>query len=209
MRALLRILFLFVCTLSLTAQAQVAYVRVEAFGPFVMLDPRTAAIVGSTDWETPAAFKRMLRKHPGLTLLVFVECPGTYDDDSNLELGRLIRAAGLDAYVPPGASIRSGGVELLVAAERRRIDDGAWFAVHSWRDGNGYEADDFAPNAPVHRKYLRYYHEMGMSDRQAEAFYAMTNSAPNGGARNMTSAEMRAWIGEGRGIPQVAYSIGY
>jgi hypothetical protein len=61
----------------------------------------------------------------------------------------------------------------------------------------------------VHRKYLVYYHEMGMSDRQAAAFYAMTNSVPNRSARSMTAAEMRAWIGADTGrIPLVAYQIG-
>jgi hypothetical protein len=209
MRWLVRLLVIVLCTVSLSARAQVAYVWVEAYGPFVVLDAHTAALVSSTDWRSPAAFQHMVRRHPGLTLLVFANCPGTYDDASNLALGRLIRAARLEAYVPPGASVRSGAVDLLVAAERRRIDDGARFAVHAWRDWKGREPTDFAPNSPVHRKYLVYYSEMGMSDRQAAAFYAMTNSVPNRSARNMTAAEMRAWIGaDDTAVPLIAYRIG-
>jgi hypothetical protein len=141
--------------------------------------------------------------------LVFVECPGTFADASNLALGRLIRAARLDAYVPPGASVRSGAVELLLAAKRRRIDDGAQFAVHAWRDWKGYEATDYAPGSRVHRKYLAYYGEMGMSDGEAAAFYAMTNSAPNDRPRLVSAAEMRAWIAPEATPPQVAYHTGF
>lgn len=196
MRWLLRLLVPFLCVLSLAAQAQVATVRVEAYGPFVVLDSRRAALIGSTDERSPAAFRAMLRRHPSLEQLVFVECPGTHDDVSNLALGRMIRAARLETYVPPGASVRSGAVELFLAGIRRRIDDGAMFAVHAWRDERGYEAGDFAADSPQHRKYVAYYAEMGMSRRnaEAEAFYAMTNAAPHLSARWLTAAEMRAWI---------------
>jgi hypothetical protein len=44
----------------------------------------------------------------------------------------------------------------------RRIDNGAEFAVHSWRDRQGREARDFAADAAPNRNYLDYYREMGM-----------------------------------------------
>lgn len=189
---------LFLCTLSLTARAQVgSVVMVPSYGPFVVVDERTAALIASTDVRSPAAFRAMMRNHPHVSMLLFSNCPGTRDDTSNLALGRLIRAARLDAYVPPWASVRSGAVELLIAAERREIADGAQFLVHAWRYWDGREARDFAPSSPLHQQYLTYYREMGMSARQAAAFYAMTNSAPNRGARWLTAAEMRAWIGPG------------
>ena len=210
MRWHFRVLLLVLCAFSLSARAQVvSVVMVPSYGPFVVVNERTAALVGTTDVRSPAAFRAMMRAHPHLSMLLFVDCPGTRDDASNLALGRLIRAAGLDAYVPPWASVRSGAVELLVAAERRDIADGARFVVHAWRYFDGREASDFAPNSPLHRQYLAYYGEMGMSARQAAAFYAMTNSAPNSGARWLTAAEMRAWIGPGAGAPQIAYWTGY
>jgi hypothetical protein len=205
MRSLVRLFGLFVCTLSLSAHAQVSQVvMVPAYGPFVVVDERTAALVGSTDVRSPAAFRAMMRAHPQVSMLFFVKCPGTRDDASNLALGRLIRAAHLDAYVPPWASVRSGAVDLLVAAEHREIADGAEFVVHAWRYFDGREASDFAPSSPLHRQYLTYYGDMGMSAGQAKAFYAMTNSAPNHGARWLTAAEMRAWIGPGPSLPQGA-----
>ena len=178
-------------------------------GPFAVLNEQTAALIGSTDWRSPASFRAMMRDHPHVALLVFYDCPGTRDDASNLELGRLIRAARFDAYVPAGASVRSGAVDLLLAARRRQIDDGARFAVHAWRDRNGHEATDFAAGSPVHRKYLAYYTDMGMSAGRAAAFYAMTNSAPNRSARLVTAPEMRAWIAPETSPPPVAYHAGF
>jgi hypothetical protein len=196
MRLYFRVVTLAFCALLLSAQApQPAFAPYAyAYGPFLVLDERTVALIGSTDLRSPAAFRTVLRDYPGVSTLLFLHCPGTRDDASNLALGRQIRAAGLDVHVPAGASVRSGAVDLLLAARRLQIDDGAQFVVHAWRYFDGREAGDFAPDSPLHRQYLSYYREMGMSARQASAFYAMTNSAPNRGARLVSATEMRAWI---------------
>jgi hypothetical protein len=174
---------------------------VAAYGPFRVLDDSTAALVGVTDESSPAAFRQMLRDYPGLATLAFVECPGTEDDRANLALGRMIRAAGLAAWVPEGGSVRSGAVELVLAGTSLTIDDGAEFAVHAWEDEDGLEASDYAVDSPENRKYLAYYREMGLAD--PEGFYAMTNSAPFEDARWLDGAEMREWIGGGS--PRLAY----
>lgn len=206
MRSLVRLLVVFLCALSLSAHARVdPVVMVPSYGPFVVIDERTVALVGSTDTRSLAAFRTMMRAHPRVSTLLFINCPGTREDASNLALGRLIRAARLDAYVPAWASVRSGAVELLIATERREIADGARFVVHAWRYFDGREANDFAPDSPLHRQYLSYYREMGMSAEQAASFYAMTNSVPNHSGRRLTAAEMRAWIGPGAGAPQRIY----
>lgn len=210
MRSLVRLLVLLACTLSLSAHAQVGPVRMApAYGPFIVVDTRTVALFKSTDARSPAAFRAMLRAYPEVSTLLFIDCPGTYDDAANLALGRLIRAARLNAYVPPWASVRSGAIELLVATERREIADGARFMVHAWRYLDGREASDFAPNSWVHRQYLAYYRDMGMSAGHAASFYAMTNSAPSRGGKWLTAAEMRGWIGPGAGAPQIAYRTAF
>lgn len=178
-----------------TAQA------IAAYGPFRVIDGARAQLTGITDTATPAHFAAMLRDHPGLATLEMVECPGTEDDQANLRLGRMIRAAGLETHVPRGGSVRSGAVELFLAGAARRIDDGAEFAVHSWIDDHGREANDFAANAPEHRAYLAYYREMGMDEGEARAFYAMTNSVGFDSAKWLGAAEMRDWVGLARAAP--------
>ncbi|MEO1731030.1 MAG: alpha/beta hydrolase [Pseudomonadota bacterium] len=171
--------------------------RVEAvaqYGPFQVVDAHRVVMNGSTGSQTPEQFDAMMRDFPQLTMLDMVEAPGTTNDIANLALGRRIRAAGLTTRVPANGSVRSGAVELFLAGKTRQIAPGAQFAVHAWLDNYGREPDDFAPDSPANRLYLDYYQEMGMSERRARDFYAMTNSVPHKAARWLSSDEMRGWI---------------
>jgi hypothetical protein len=150
-----------------------------SFGPFHMVAPDRAELIGSIESDTPAQFSALLRAFPGLAQIDMVDCPGTGDDESNLALARMVRAAGVVTYVPDGGSVRSGGVELFLAGAKRKAAPTAEFAVHSWLDEDGLEADDYAADDPAHTAYIDFYREMGMSDGNARAFYAMTNSAPH------------------------------
>lgn len=170
---------------------------IATYGPFRVTDATHASLVGITDDRSPAQFAAMLRDFPQLATLDMVECPGTFDDIANLELGRMIRRAGIATHVPKGGSVRSGAVELFIAGAERRIDDGARFAVHAWEDDTGRQAGDYALSAPENRKYLNFYREMGMSPDEATAFYAMTNSVPFERARWLSAGEMRGWVPAG------------
>lgn len=167
---------------------------IATYGPFRVIDATRAALVGITDERTPGQFAAMLRAYPALATLEMIECPGTFDDIANLELGRMIRHAGIVTHVPREGSVRSGAVELFLAGTDRVIDDGARFAVHAWEDDSGRQAGDYALSAPENRKYLAYYREMGMSGEQAEAFYAMTNSVRFEDVRWLSAADMRRWV---------------
>lgn len=166
---------------------------VAQYGPFLVLDSRTVALVGETGIGTPAEFRAMMRDFPNLKQLDMVECPGTRDDRANMKVGRMIRAAGLVTHVPALGSVRSGAVELFFAGVDRDISDGAEFAVHSWMDEYGREAAHFAIDAPENRQYVDYYREMGMSEGDARAFYDFTNSVPHARALWLKARDMRRW----------------
>ena len=168
------------------------------YGPFLVTGATTASMVGPTDAASPAHFDAMLRDFPQLARLDMVEAPGTSHDIANLQVGRRIRDAGIATHVPNGGSVRSGAVELFLAGATRTMEEGAQFAVHSWLDNHGREADDFAASHPAHRLYLDYYVEMGMSEEQARGFYAMTNSVPHSSALWLNAADMRPWLHEER-----------
>lgn len=167
---------------------------IAQFGPFRVVEANRAELIGVTDRNSPAQFTAMLKAFPGIQMLDLIDCPGTDDDTGNLAVGRLIRAHGIATHVPPKGSVRSGGVELFLAGQTRLIDDGAEFAVHSWRDSKGREPKDFSADAPENRSYTDYYQEMGMSASEAAAFYNMTNSVPNSSAKWLTAQEMRRWV---------------
>ena len=170
------------------------------FGPFRVMDAGRAVMVGSTDSASPAQFEAMRAAYPGIAVIEMLEVPGTRDDIANLELGRMIRASGMETLVPANGSVRSGGVELFLAGAKRHAEPGAEFAVHSWEDELGQQAGDYAADAPIHAEYVAYYTEMGMSADKARAFYDMTNSVPHESARWLTAQDMRGWLDQKAGV---------
>jgi len=171
-----------------------ALAALAQYGPFLVMDPQRATMVGSTDGASPAHFDAMMRDYPELTTLEMVEAPGTSHDIANLAVGRRIREKGLNTHVPHNGSVRSGAVELFLAGANRSVEPGAQFAVHSWLDNYGRQPQDFAPDDPANRLYLDYYMEMGMSEARARAFYAMTNSVPHNSAKWLQGDDMIRWV---------------
>jgi hypothetical protein len=165
-----------------------------SFGPFNMVAPDRAELIGSIESETPAQFRALLKAYPGLKQIDMIDCPGTGDDEANLALARMVRRAGIATYIPDGGSVRSGGVELFLAGAKRSAAPTAEFAVHSWMDEDGLEADDYAADDPANLAYINFYREMGMSETDARAFYAMTNSTPHDDALYLTGKDIGRYI---------------
>ncbi len=164
------------------------------YGPFRVVSAERAELVDGTDSRTPQQFRAMMAAHPQLRQIDMIECPGSEDDDANLELGRMIRQAGLVTHVPSSGSIRSGGVELFLAGTRRIADRGAEIAVHSWKDSDGLEATDYPASDPVHAPYLSFYRDMGMPADTARAFYDFTNHAASfDDLHDMTGADLQRY----------------
>jgi ATP-dependent protease ClpP protease subunit len=177
-----------------TSPAAVRAIASVAFGPFTVVSADRAELNGSIESETPAQFIDMLRAFPAIRQIDMVDCPGTGDDEANLKLARMLRQAGIATNIPDGGSVRSGGVELFLAGTTRSAAPTAEFAVHSWRDEDGLEADDYAESDPVNQEYVNYYREIGMSEAKAKAFYAMTNSAPHDDALYLKRRDIAAYI---------------
>ena len=169
---------------------------IAAYGPFRVIDSQTVALVDITDSRAPEQFSALLAAFPEVEVLEFIEAPGTHDDIANFRVARMVRENGIATRVPEGGSVRSGAVELFLAGVTREIDADSTFAVHGWLDDYGRGAEDYPANAPEHQRYLDYYVEMGMDPREAEAFYAMTNSVPFEQALWLSGAEMQGWVSD-------------
>jgi len=163
------------------------------YGPFQVVSPTSVEMNGTVDSNTPEYFRMMILDHPELVNILMVECPGSIDEEANLQLARMIRDASMNTHVPSAGSVRSGAVELFLAGKKRSADKGAEFAVHSWRDEDGMQAADYAENAAVHKEYLSYYQDMGMARDKAKAFYMLTNSVPFEGVYYLTRNDLSAF----------------
>lgn len=148
------------------------------YGPFRVISADSVEMSGTVDSQSPALFRQMLQKYPGIKTIEMIDCDGSVDEEANLSLARQIRRAGINTHVPSRGSVRSGAVELFLAGVRHTADKGAEFVVHSWMDEDGLEANDYPPHDPVHAEYLNYYAEMGIPADKAQAFYTLTNSVP-------------------------------
>jgi hypothetical protein len=161
-----------------------------SFGPFHVVGHDRVELAGIIDSGTDAQFRALLKAYPGIKQIDMIDCPGTEDDAANFAIARMVRRAGIATYVPDGGFVGSGGVELFLAGASRSAAPTAEFAVHSWRDSDGLEANDYAADNPLHREYLSFYREMGMEDAKARAFYAMTNSVPHDDALYLTPGDI-------------------
>ncbi len=164
------------------------------YGPFHVVAADRAELRGSIESETLRQFQAMLAAYPRISQIDIVDCSGTGDDAANFAIARLIRQRGISTFVPDGGSARSGGVELFLAGAKRRAAPTAEFAVHSWRDEEGREANDYAANAPENLAYINFYKEVGMDDGKARAFYAMTNATAHNDARYLRGTDIAAYI---------------
>jgi hypothetical protein len=151
---------------------------IARFGPFSVKTPRIAVLDGETNAATPGEFRAMVAAYPQISQIEMIECPGTLDDDANLEVAQMIRSARISTHVPANGSVRSGGVELFLAGLHHTHDKGAEFGVHSWQDDEGHQARDYGANDPARAQYVRYYEQVGLPPAKAQAFYAFTAQIP-------------------------------
>ena len=155
-----------------------------------------AVLHGTIATGTPQTIDNFIASFPNVTTLVFMQIPGSSDDDQNLIAGQKLRNRGYLHYLPSvqaypdDAFIASGGVDLFISGVSRVIDVGGEVGVHAWSDGVN-EATDFPNDDEVHDPYINYYIAMGMTQQEAEDFYFFTiNAATAANIYNMTEQEI-------------------
>ncbi len=166
-----------------------------------------AVLHGFINSNTPTVVNTFISNYPNVTTLVFMQVPGSDDDDANLVASQALRNRGYKHYIPAvdaynqDAFIASGGVDMFVGGVVRVADVRAEVGVHSWSDGTN-DATDFPVGHANHLPYINYYVNMGFTQEEAEAFYYFTiNAAPASGIHNMTEAELEQY-----GIRTCTYS---
>lgn len=166
-----------------------------------------AVLHGYINSTTPSVVNTFIANYPNVTTLVFMQVPGSADDDANLEASQTLRNKGYKHYLPAvdayneDAFIASGGVDMFVGGVVRVADVRAEVGVHSWGDGTA-DATDYPVGHANHLPYINYYVNMGFTQQEAEDFYYFTiYAAPSSGIHNMTEAELEQY-----GIRTCTYS---
>lgn len=158
-----------------------------------------AVLHGYIATTTPNTVNDFIANYPNVTTLVFMQVPGSLDDEANLIASQALRNVGYKHYIPnvtayaEDAFIASGGVDMFVGGVVRVVDQGAEVGVHSWTDGVN-DATFYPPGHQFHQPYIDYYVNVGFSQQEAEDFYYFTiNAAPAAGVHFMSESELNQY----------------
>lgn len=187
--------FLFlISVLVFTSSCKKEEVLTTDFGIFAVQDETIAVMNGVIGSNTPKHWDNFIAANPNTTKLILKDCPGSEDDEANLEAARKIRQQGVAIHLPADAVIASGAVDLFLAGTTRTRAAGSKIGVHSWSDGGNKEATDFPVGHSNHEPYIDYYKEMGFSQADAESFYYFTiNAAKAADIHWMTDEEIEQY----------------
>ncbi len=148
-------------------------------------------VIGST---TPTVVQNLISNNPSVTTIIMYACPGSENDQANLQASLAIYNAGLKMYLPVDGWVASGATDMFLAGSTRVVD--ATFdpvGVHSWSDGAN-EATDFPVGHANHQPYIDYYENIGFTTQESEDFYYFTiNAAPASTVHWMTQSEMNQY----------------
>lgn len=160
------------------------------------IDGNKAYLNGTLGKRTFNQVVDLIGTHPEVDTIVEENVPGSVDDDTNMETGRLIRKFGLATHVSADGEISSGGVDLFCAGVKRSLEKGATVGVHSWGGGVGPDAQtaqDFPEDHPAHHAQISYFSEMLGAPLGRGVYFFTLAAAPFDGMHNMTEEEIERW----------------
>ena len=129
-------------------------------------------VIGS---NTPNAVQDLITNSPEVSTIVMLACPGSEDDEANLEASTLIHEQGYKMYLPINGWIASGATDMFIAGSVRVAEiTPDPVGVHAWGDGGSIEATDFPEGHEYHQPYIEYYVSTGFTQQEAEDFYYFT-----------------------------------
>ncbi len=153
-----------------------------------------AVAYGVIDNTTPTVVQNLIDNNPDVTTIVMYACPGSANDEANLQASQLIYDHGYKMYLPHQGFIASGATDMFLAGSTRIVENTPdAVGVHSWaEDENGnVTATDYPVGHIKHQPYIDYYMNIGFTQAEAEAFYYFTiNSSPFTSVHWMTDAEL-------------------
>ncbi|UJF18471.1 alpha/beta hydrolase [Vibrio sp. SS-MA-C1-2] len=137
-------------------------------------------------------YEDLIEANPHINRFIFVNVPGSIDDEVNLALSKEIRKQGINSLMKSNGMVASGGTDLFLAGNQRTIEQGALIGIHEWASNDDIRGSKLSRSAPLdanHLMYINYYAFIGLD--QPEEFYFFTlDSAPADDIYYMTTEEI-------------------
>ncbi len=128
---------------------------------------------------------------PAVAEVEMFDVPGSSTPgNETLAGGLVLRAAGMDTFLPADGRVESGGVDFFLAGEQRTVQDGGCLGVHSTEIdvGDGpVAAADLPRDDPEHQPFLEYFAALGIP---TEFYWFTLEAAPPDGIHYLTPQEM-------------------
>ena len=169
--------------------------QADASACFVVDDTqvRMYGVIGS---NSLTVINTLIRDYPNVQEVLMVNVPGSEDDETNVQVGRALRAASLNTRINADGLIASGGVDLFLAGIERVVQAGAKIGVHSWAtqdaSGNIVEGSTFPRGHQEHQIFLDYYRDIELPNYEEFYFFTLA-AAPASGIHYMTPDEIEQW----------------
>ena len=186
-------LFLLFLVVNLATFSSCNKVAPDDYGIFSAQNDTTAIMNGTINSKTPQYWENYITAFSNTKMIIMKDCPGSCDDEANLEAARAVKLQNLAIHLPADAEIASGAVDFFLAGNVRTREAGSKIGVHSWAEAVK-TATDYEVGHEKHQPYIDYYIDMGFSQADAEAFYYFTiNAAPASDIHWMTDEEIEQY----------------
>ena len=130
-------------------------------------------------------------ENPEVAEVEMLDVPGSSTPgNESLEGGQVLRAQGLDTFMPSDGQVESGGVDVFLAGVERVVANGGCLGVHATEIdfGDGpVSAADLPRDDPEHEPYLEYFEELGIP---TDFYWFTLEAAPPDGIHYLTPEEM-------------------
>ena len=195
----LSILFI-ICCLSVVACSKSDKDEIKTqYGIFKVLDgEKSIEMNGVINSKSLKNFEALHKAYPKVKKITIKECEGSEDDETNLKLSLKVHKLGFSIHINNGGLIASGGTDFFLAGTKRSVGVETRIGVHSWGgqddDGKEVTATDFPIGHKHHLPYIKYYKNIGFTQKEAEDFYYYTiNAASANNIHWMTSEEIEKY----------------
>ncbi|WP_231288443.1 hypothetical protein [Methanococcus maripaludis] len=149
-----------------------------------------AIMVGIINENIVYEVENLVKNHPNVKTIIMLDVPGSVNSNENLKAGRIVRTNNISTIVPKNGYIASGGTVFFCAGINRTIGEHAKIGVHSWKNNVVTDASKIPRDNHVHKPYINYFKEMGISD---EFYWFMISSAPSFGIYYLNEYELKKY----------------
>lgn len=158
---------------------------------FELNEDRTLAnMYGQIGEDIYTKVRELIMRNPNLDTIKLIYVPGSHHDINNHKAGRLIRTSWINTYIPSYWFIASGGTDILMAGNNRKIGKGAQIWVHAWTSSAYPEPRNLRDNDAAHNEYISYFTDMWVSEDLYR--WTLDNTRP-GTIHRMTQEEIQEY----------------